>query len=135
MTREIAHQQMFAAALATIQPNFPPGVLQGDPRFTHTYFNMSDGASARGPWNQGQGPWPDGEQWTYVDKPREAVVQSQGLLEFPNSEQRTGKDIMQQEEQLGKMRSQEIKAKVPTGENQWSAYPQTQLESPVKKAS
>lgn len=135
MTREIAHQQMFAAALATIQPNFPPGVLQGDPRFTHTYFNMSDGASARGPWNQGQGPWPDGEQWTYVDKPRDAVVQSQGLLEFPNSERRTGKDISQQEGMLAKQRSEEIKSKLPKGENQWSAYPQTQLESPVKKAS
>ena len=51
MTREIAHFQMFSAALETIQPNFPPGVLQGDPRFTHTYFNMSNGASVRGPWN------------------------------------------------------------------------------------
>ncbi len=26
------------------RPNFPPGVLQGDPRFTHAYFNMSNGA-------------------------------------------------------------------------------------------
>ena len=49
MTREIAHFQMFSAALETIQPNFPPGVLQGDPRFTHTFFNMSNGASAEGP--------------------------------------------------------------------------------------
>src|SRR4051812_13687376 len=43
MTREVAHFQMFSAALATIEPNFPPGVLQGDPRFTHAYYNMSDG--------------------------------------------------------------------------------------------
>ena len=48
MTREIAHFQMFSAALETIQPNFPPGVLQGDPRHTHTFFNLSNGASARG---------------------------------------------------------------------------------------
>lgn len=54
MTREIAHLQMFSAALETIQPNFPPGVLQGDPRYTHTYFNMSDGASARDRWNEGR---------------------------------------------------------------------------------
>src|SRR5690242_9439269 len=44
MTREIAHFQQFSAALANIQPNFPPGVLQGDPRYTHAYFNMSNGA-------------------------------------------------------------------------------------------
>ncbi len=28
MTREVSHFQMFSAALETIQPNFPPGVLQ-----------------------------------------------------------------------------------------------------------
>src|SRR3954454_1577864 len=82
MTREIAHFQMFQAALETIQPNFPPGVLQGDPRFTHTYFNMSNGADARGPWNQGQGPWRQGEQWTYVDDPKRHVVETKGEVEY-----------------------------------------------------
>jgi len=135
MTREITHLQVFEAALATVQPNFPPGVLQGDPRFTHVYFNMSNGASARGPWNEGQGPWKDGQPWTYVENPREAVVESQGLLKFPSGEQRSGKDIEQQEKLLGKRRSEEIKAKVPKKENQWSAYPQTKLESPLTKAS
>lgn len=53
MTREIAHFAMFEAALADIQPNFQPGILQGDPRHTHFYYNMSNDASARGPWNQG----------------------------------------------------------------------------------
>ncbi len=135
MTREITHFQVFTAALDTVQPNFPPGILQGDPRFTHAYFNMSDGASARGPWNQGKGPWNDGAQWEYVDKPREAVVKSQGLLEFPQTDPRSNKDIQQQNEKLGRIRSEEIKAKVPKGSNQWSAYPQTELDSPVKKAS
>lgn len=135
MTREITHFQVFTAALDTVQPNFPPGILQGDPRFTHAYFNMSDGASARGPWNQGKGPWNDGAQWEYVDKPREAVVKSQGLLEFPQTDSRSDKEIQQQNEKLGRMRSEEIKAKVPKGSNQWSAYPQTELDSPVKKAS
>ncbi len=37
MTREIAHQKMFEAALDAIEPNFPPGNLPGDPRFTHEY--------------------------------------------------------------------------------------------------
>jgi Mn-containing catalase len=52
MTREIAHQQSFEKALYSMTPNFPPGKLPGDPRFTNVYFNMSQGASdARGPWN------------------------------------------------------------------------------------
>ena len=68
MTREIAHFQMFEAALQTIQPNFPPGVLQGDPRFGNTYFNMSNGQEIRGPWNDGVSP-ELGETWQYIDDP------------------------------------------------------------------
>jgi Mn-containing catalase len=60
MTREIAHQKSFEKALYTIQPNFPPGKLQGDPRFTDVYFNMSQGeGDMRGGWNQG-------EKWNFV---------------------------------------------------------------------
>src|SRR5215203_155662 len=52
MTREIAHQQQFEKALYSMSPNFPPGKLAGDPRFTNVYFNMSQGErDARGPWN------------------------------------------------------------------------------------
>src|SRR3954467_14993840 len=57
MTREIAHQKSFEKALYSIEPNFPPGKLQGDPRFTSVYFNMSKGeGEMRGSWNQG-GDW------------------------------------------------------------------------------
>jgi Mn-containing catalase len=52
MTREIAHQQSFEKALYSMTPNFPPGKLPGDARFTNVYFNMSQGAGdTRGPWN------------------------------------------------------------------------------------
>jgi Mn-containing catalase len=52
MTREIAHQQSFEKALYSMQPNFPPGKLQGMPQFTNVYFNMSQGeGDMRGPWN------------------------------------------------------------------------------------
>jgi Mn-containing catalase len=53
MTREVAHFQMFEAALETIEQNFPPGVLQADPSFSNLYFNMSSGNDFRGPWNEG----------------------------------------------------------------------------------
>jgi Mn-containing catalase len=52
MTREIAHQQSFEKALYSIQPNFPPGKLPGDPEFANVYYNMSAGdGDVRGPWN------------------------------------------------------------------------------------
>src|SRR4051812_47188714 len=68
MTREIAHFQMFEAALETIQPNFPPGVLQADPRYSNTYFNMSSGAEFRGPWNEGVST-KLAETWQFVEDP------------------------------------------------------------------
>jgi len=131
MTREISHFQMFSAYLEEIQPNFPPGVLQGDARFTHAYFNMSDGASARGPWNQGQGPWTKGE-WTYVEDPISAVRESNGLTEFKETAPQGNKDLDAIGKKLGKQRYSEISKAVPNGTNQWSAYPQEDLESPRK---
>jgi Mn-containing catalase len=60
MTREIAHQKSFEKALYSIEPNFPPGKLAGDQRFTNVYFNMSQGeGDVRGSWNQGA-------QWEFV---------------------------------------------------------------------
>jgi len=60
MTREVAHQKSFEKALYSIQPNFPPGKLPGDPRFSDTYFDMSEGeGNASGPWNRTG-------QWQYV---------------------------------------------------------------------
>jgi len=53
MTREIAHQKQFEKALYSIEHNFPPGKLQGDPRFVNVYFDMSQGpGNERGPWNR-----------------------------------------------------------------------------------
>lgn len=61
MTREVAHQKMFEKALYSIENNFPPGKLPGNPEYTDKYYNMSTGAGdARGPWNQG-------EQWEFVE--------------------------------------------------------------------
>jgi manganese catalase len=53
MTREIAHQKQFEKALYSIEHNFPPGRLQGDPRFVNVYFDMSQGPGEQtGPWNR-----------------------------------------------------------------------------------
>jgi len=52
MTREIAHQKSFEKALYSMEPNFPPGKLPGDPRFTSVYYNLSQGeGDMRGSWN------------------------------------------------------------------------------------
>jgi len=69
MTREIAHQKSFEKALYAIAVNFPPGKLPGQPEFSNTYFNMSQGeGDMRGPWNQG-------EQWNFVeDRAKQAAV-------------------------------------------------------------
>ena len=69
MTREIAHQKSFEKALYSIEPNFPPGKLPGDPRFTNVYYNMSQGSGeARGSWNQG-------DQWQFVtDREQQMAV-------------------------------------------------------------
>ena len=132
MTREVAHFQMFGAALETIQPNFPPGVLQGDPRHTHLYFNMSDGADARGPWNEGQGPWPQGEHWSYVADPVKHVVETRGETEQkPEGTTRTPEEVKQIEAELSQLRSGEVKLAVPQGGmQQWSDYPQDRLAAP-----
>jgi Mn-containing catalase len=68
MTREIAHQKSFEKALYSIQPNFPSGKLQGDPRFTSVYFNMSSGEGDTG------GSWNQGENWTVVESENAAAV-------------------------------------------------------------
>jgi len=98
-------------------------VLQGDPRFTHTYYNMSNGTSVRGPWNQGQGPWGAGESWTYIADPIAQTLATQGQLQQPiTGTAQTQEQVAQINRELGQLRSQEIKAASPSGPNQWSDY-------------
>ncbi len=134
MTREIAHFQQFTAALATIQPNFPPGILQGDPRFTHAYFNASNGESVRGPWNEGQGPWTSGEEWDYVEDPIEHVTETHGLEEHEvKGSSKTWKDVERLDKQLSKTRRQEVKQASGTGkELMWSDYSGSKADLPKR---
>lgn len=122
MTREVAHFQMFQAALETIQPNFPPGVLQADPRYSNTYFNMSSGSEARGPWNEGTSPQL-GETWRYIEDPIAHVEATSGLInEDIAGTDRTDALIRKINKDLSKERSEEINVATTDGENQWSLY-------------
>lgn len=122
MTREVAHFQMFQAALDTIQPNFPPGILQGDPRHSNTYYNMSSGGDYRGPWNEGVSPGL-GETWQFVDDPIKHVMETQGLSTHqPKGTDRTMNNVEQVNEELSSLRSDTIKAATPMTDMQWSTY-------------
>lgn len=121
MTREIAHFQQFAAALETIQPNFPPANLQGDVRFTHSYFNMSHGDDARGPWNEGNGPWPEDESWEYIGDPCVQVKETVGQdLKLAEGNSRDPKAEKKLEKQLAKQHSAEVARPATDAPLQWS---------------
>ncbi|MCF2446680.1 manganese catalase family protein [Dyadobacter sp. CY345] len=125
MTREIAHYQMFEAALATIQPNFPPGILQGDPRYSNLYYNMSSGMDATGPWNQGTSTQL-GETWQYIEDPLQHVMDSNGLTNLtPTGTDRTEKSVQQLNEELSKLRNEEITSATAEIDAQWSTYTKT----------
>jgi Mn-containing catalase len=123
MTREIAHFQQFSAALMTIEPNFPPGIMQGDLRFTHTYFNMSNGEDSRGPWNKGKGPWEKGEQWEYVGDPVAQVSETAGQSEKEIAGHSRDPEATQVlERELGAQRSGEVKVAATEAGLAWSNY-------------
>ncbi len=124
MTREITHFQQFEAALDTIAPNFPPGVLQGDPAYSNLYFNMSPGQDYAGPWNEGESTKLK-EPWERVDDAKEFVTTSQGLTETDNSNaKRSQQEVQKLDKEMSKTRSKEVKDANPPLNIQWSQYDQ-----------
>lgn len=122
MTREVAHYQQFEAALSTIQPNFPPGILQTDPRYSNLYYNMSKGEDFRGPWNEGVSTQLH-EEWQYINHPQEQVESTDGLVDLqPKGTDRTEESVMKMDQALGRERSHEIKSATPDKNLQWSTY-------------
>jgi Mn-containing catalase len=120
MTREVAHFQMFEAALATIQPNFPPGTLQADPHYSNLYFNMSNGHAVTGPWNEGKSA-ELGETWQFIDDPIQHVIDTNGLLDQPiKGTERTDEQVMAMNKELGQVRSEVVITSAPMGEQQWN---------------
>jgi len=127
MTREVAHFQMFEAALHSITPNFPPGVLQADPRHSNTYFNMSNGTEIRGPWNDGASTQL-GESWQYIQDPILHVRETMGLMNQPvMGTERTDESAERLSKKLAKERGAEVKTATPPGENQWSTYMESEV--------
>lgn len=124
MTREVAHFQMFQAALDSIQPNFPPGILQSDPKHSNTYFNMSNGSDVRGPWNEGNSPQLD-EKWQYIKDPIEHVRATHGLTDVsPRGTQRTEETVQQHNKNMADLRASEVKGTSKTMDIQWNQYPE-----------
>lgn len=129
MTREVTHYQQFEAALETIQPNFPPGVFQSDPKYSNLYFNMSKGEDARGPWNEGESTQLK-EEWQYIDNPLEEVVKTNGLLDRkPEGTDRTEEEVRKYDSTMAKERSTEILSATPEKDMQWCDYKSVKKDS------
>jgi len=124
MTREVAHYQMFEAALNTIHPNFPPGVLQSDPKFSNVYFNLSSGNNFTGPWNEGK-TTQLGETIQYIEDPIAYVLETNGLLQHEaTGTERTEKAVQQANQQMSGLKSAEVKQATPPGVQQWNESPE-----------
>ncbi len=122
MTREVAHFQQFEAALETIQPNFPPGILQSDPRYSNIYSNHSVGGESRGPWNEGTSTG-FGEEWCYIENPREQVYESDGMTDMKTrGTERSETSVRQMDKQLAKERSAEIRNATKMQDISWCDY-------------
>src|ERR1700744_3506124 len=121
MTREITHYKMFEAALDSIQNNFPPGVLQADPRFLQQSFNMSDTKPVRGPWNEGELPGM-GLQWDYIADPIAYVKETEGITVQDKNMDKQLKETEKLDKQMSDQKSAEVKSADPKGIAQWSNY-------------
>ncbi|HXS56322.1 MAG TPA: manganese catalase family protein [Hanamia sp.] len=120
MTREIAHYQMFEAALETIKPNFPMGTLQSDPKFSNLYFNMSNGSAIRGPWNQGESTQL-GETWQYIDDPINHIMETNSLVDQKiEGTNRTENNVQAMNQKIGKDKKEFINEAAPAGPLQWN---------------
>ena len=134
MTREVAHFQMFHAALESVQPNFPPGILQSDPKFSNKYFNMSKGEDFTGPWNEGKSS-KMGEEWQVIDDPQQHVSETEGLLkEKTAGTDRTESSVRKDNKALSKERKTEVDEATLSrkGEMSWT-NPDSRPKPEVKK--
>lgn len=122
MTREITHFQQFEAALDTIQPNFPPGVLQEDARYGNLYFNTSEGEDFRGPWNKGNATQ-TGDVWQYIEDPKGYVEKTNGLTDVkPVGNAKSQQELDELSSSLSKERRDEVDSAIGKTDISWSKY-------------
>ena len=120
MTREIAHYQMFEAALETIKPNFPMGTLQSDPKYSNLYFNMSNGNNFTGPWNEGESSQFK-ETWQYIEDPIKHVMETNAILnQKAKGTNSTEAEVQKKNTKLGAAKKKEVDSTSPTKEMQWN---------------
>ena len=106
-------------------------MLQSDPRYSNLYSNHSQGADARGPWNEGKSTGL-GEEWQYVEDPHRQVLETDGLTRLePQGTERTEASVRSADRKLGKKRSAEIRRATPERNIQWCEYDEDR--APVKQ--
>jgi len=125
MTREVTHYKMFEAALNSIQPNFPPGVLGADPRYLQNVYNLSDGA-VRGPWNEGEIKGM-GKEFIFVEKPLAQVQETEGQTVLPEDFSKDLKESEKLNKEMSEIKSAEVKKATPSGVAQWSTYGEVEI--------
>lgn len=120
MTREVTHFQQFEAALHSIEPHFPPGIFESNPRYSNVCFNMSEGECYRGAWNEGISPGLH-EEWQYIKHPREYIRETNGLRHVePEGTIRTDKSVCDHDRELARKRSNEVMESIPEKELSWN---------------
>ena len=120
MTREVTHYKMFEAALESIQPNFPPGVLAADPRYLQQVYNLSDG-TVRGPWNEGEIKGM-GKDFEYVEDPIAYVKETEGLTNLGQDMKKALTETDKLNQKMSEVKSEEVKSAEPEGVAAWSIY-------------
>jgi Mn-containing catalase len=134
MTREVAHFQQFEAAVLSIEPNFPMGTLQSDPRYSNRYFNMSNGKEVRGPWNDGISTQL-GEEWQYINDPVSYIKETDSLMDVePEGTERTEEMVAEMNETIGAEKREMVDAAAPVGPSQWNDDSDEPIAKSVKKA-
>lgn len=124
MTREVTHFQQFQAALMSIEPNFPPGVFETNPKYSNLHFNLSKGEEYRGIWNEGESCKLK-EEWQYIDKPGEYVRETNALRDVePRGTKRTEKSVRDHDRKLAKQRYDEIMNATPERDLSWNRQEQ-----------
>jgi Mn-containing catalase len=98
------------------------------------YVNLSNGGNIRGPWNQGQGPWCEGEQWNYVEHPQQVTAQRAGSAESQGSKMSVD-DAQELDRRLSQERSQEVLSSLPKGQNSWENFPKDYVSSAKSPSS